>query len=212
MVWGSTRRQNDVPGPTPFVDMGRTLQEALARSWIAVASVAWCGMVPFLLLAFLVVPIVELYLFVAVSSSIGFGAALFWIVAVSVAGAWLVKREGMGAITRANRKVASGELPTDELINGILIVVAGALMLTPGFLTDAVGLLLLLPPSRAVLRRVLRKRFQAGPILIGGRFPGSSFPGGHMGGRGPAGPGPRGSGDLWDAESWEEPPERPELG
>lgn len=169
-----------------------------------------------LLLAFLVVPIVELYLFVAVSSSIGFGAALFWIVAVSVAGAWMVKREGMGALTRANRKVAAGELPTDEVINGILIVIAGALMLTPGFLTDAVGLFLLLPPSRAVVRGVVRKRFRSGPILIGGRFPGSTFPGspfpGHRDGRGPADPGRSGSGDLWDAESWEEPPERPELG
>lgn len=167
-------------------------------------------MLGFLLLAFLVVPIVELYLFVEVSTSIGFGAALFWIVAVSIIGAWLVKREGLGALRRANAKVARGEVPTDELINGILIVVAGALMLTPGFLTDGVGLLLLFPPSRALLRRSLRGRFASGPIIIGQRFSGGfGAPGGPGSGTG-HGPG-RGDGVV-DADSWEEPPERRELG
>lgn len=154
-------------------------------------------MLGFLLLAFLVVPIVELYLFVEVSASIGFGAALFWIVAVSVIGAWLVKREGMGALRRANAKVSAGELPTDELINGILIVFAGALMLTPGFLTDATGLLLLFPPTRAMVRRPLRSRFASGPIIVGTRFSGG-FP-------------PSPGGDVMDADSWEDPPDRPRL-
>lgn len=169
-------------------------------------------MLGFLLLAFLVVPIVELYLFVQVSSSIGFGAALFWIVAVSFVGAWLVRREGVGALRRANAKVARGEVPTDELINGLLIVVAGALMLTPGFLTDLVGLLLLLPPSRALLRRSLRARFATGPIVIGQRFSGFGT------GFGPQGFGPQGGGastghgGVVDAESWEDPPDPRELG
>jgi UPF0716 protein FxsA len=155
-----------------------------------------------LLLAFLIVPIVELYLFVQVSAAIGFWAALFWIVAVSAIGAWLVRREGMSAWARANAKVTRGELPTDELINGILILAGGALMLTPGFLTDVAGLLLVFPPSRALVRGVVRSRFRAGPILIGGRFPAGGF--------GTAG---RESGaDVWDAESWEDPPDRRELG
>lgn len=162
-------------------------------------------MLGFLLLAFLVVPIVELYLFVEVSSSIGFGAALFWIVAVSIIGAWLVKREGMGALRRANAKVARGELPADELVNGILIVIAGALMLTPGFLTDITGMVLLFPPTRALVRRPLRNRFASGPIVIGQRFSagfGASSPGTS---RGPAS-------DVMDADSWEDPPDRRELG
>lgn len=154
-------------------------------------------MLGFLLLAFLVVPIVELYLFIEVSASIGFGAAVFWIVAVSVIGAWLVKREGIGALRRANAKVVAGELPTDELINGILIVFAGALMLTPGFLTDATGLLLLFPPTRALVRRPLRRRFASGPIIVGTRFSG--------------GFGPSPGGDVMDADSWEDPPDRPTL-
>lgn len=160
-----------------------------------------------LLLAFLVVPIIELYLFVEVSSQIGFGAALLWIVGVSVVGAWLVKREGMSAFRRANEKVAVGEVPTDELITGILILFAGALMLTPGFLTDGVGMLLLFPPSRALVRSRLRSRFATGPIVIGGRF------GGPLGGFGAGPTDTRGGGasDVWDVDSWEEPPDRREL-
>ena len=156
-------------------------------------------MLGILLLAFLLIPIVELYLFVQVSQAIGFWAALFWIVAVSFIGAWLVKREGMGALSRANAKVSRGELPTDELISGILIVFGGALMLTPGFLTDVLGLLLVFPPTRAVARGALRSRFAtSGPIVIGGRF---------SGGRGTTG-----RDDVWDADSWEDPPDRRGLG
>ena len=159
-----------------------------------------------LLLAFLVVPIIELYLFVEVSNQIGFGAALLWIVGVSIVGAWLVKREGMSAFRRANEKVAVGEVPTDELITGILILFAGALMLTPGFLTDGVGMLLLFPPSRALVRRRLRGRFATGPIVIG-RFGGPA--GGFGAGRTDASGG--GGSDVWDVDSWEDPPDRREL-
>lgn len=166
-----------------------------------------------LILAFLVVPIVELYLFVQVSSAIGFGWALFWIVAVSVIGAALVKREGMGALRRANDKVAQGQVPTDELINGILIVAAGALMLTPGFLTDVIGVLLLLPPTRAILRVSLRSRFAAGPIVVGGFRRVADIRGGDVFGRDPFG---RAGDDVMDAQSWEDPPSdgsgRRELG
>ena len=165
-------------------------------------------MLGILLLAFLVVPLIELYLFVQVSATIGFGAAVFWIVAVSIIGAWLVKREGMGALRRANARVAAGEVPTDEVINGILIVFAGALMLTPGFLTDAVGLVLLLPPTRAVVRVGLRRRFASGPILIGRRVAG----GFGFGGPGSSPHTSSGHGDVMDAESWEDPPDRRELG
>lgn len=160
-------------------------------------------MLGLLFLAFLVVPILELYVFVQVAQAIGFLPALVWIVAVSAAGAWLVKREGLGALRRANDKVARGELPTDELANGVLILFGGALMLTPGFLTDVLGLLLVLPPTRALLRGSVRRRFAAGPIVVTR----SRVAGGFGTGARPRG------GDVWDAESWEEPPrgDRPEL-
>lgn len=164
-----------------------------------------------LLLAFLIVPIIELYLFVEVSNQIGFGAALLWIVGVSVVGAWLVKREGMSAFRRANEKVARGDVPTDELITGILILFAGALMLTPGFLTDVVGMFLLFPPSRALVRRRLRSRFATGPIIIGGRFGGPAGFGTGGFGTGGSGTNTGPDSDVWDVDSWEDPPDRREL-
>lgn len=151
-----------------------------------------------LALAFIVVPIVELYLFVQVASAIGFGWALVWIIGVSIAGAYLVKREGLAALRRANHKARNGEIPADELISGVLILFGGALMLTPGFLTDVLGLLLLLPPTRFVLATPLRASFAAGTIgritVVGNQF-GSRFA-----------PGDRARGEVWDVESWEDGP------
>lgn len=164
-------------------------------------------MLGLLFLAFLLVPILELYVFVQVADAIGFLATLFWIVAVSVVGAWLVKREGLSALRRANAKVDRGEVPTDELVSGILILFGGALMLTPGFFTDALGLLLVFPPTRALLRGSVKRRFSHGPILVSR----STI----VGGFGTGGPRSRRPGtQVWDADSWEEPrggTDRPEL-
>lgn len=160
-----------------------------------------------LLLAFLAVPLLELYVFVQVADAIGFLPTVAWIVVVSVVGAWVVKREGMSALRRANAQVARGQVPTDELVNGMLILFGGALLLTPGFFTDVLGLLLVLPPTRALLRGTVKRRFVAsGPILV---TRGTGFAG--PGGFGAAGPSRRG--DVWDAESWEDPggSDRPEL-
>lgn len=162
-------------------------------------------MIGVLLLAFLLVPLLELYVFVQVADAIGFLPTVAWIVLVSVAGAWVVKREGMSALRRANDQVARGQVPTNELVNGMLILFGGALLLTPGFFTDVLGLLLVLPPTRALLRGTVKRRFVAsGPILVTRGV-------GGFGGFGPTGPSRRR--DVWDAESWEDPagPDRPEL-
>lgn len=174
------------------------------------ASVAWLAVLALLLLAFLVVPILELYVFVQVSSAIGFLPTLVWIVGISVVGAWLVRREGLSALRRANQKVARGALPTDELISGVLILLAGALLLTPGFLTDTIGVLLLFPPTRALLRGSVQRRFANGPVLIT-RSGSGGFTGFGQPPRPPAGERPRRPGDVWDAESWEDPPDPPRL-
>lgn len=153
-----------------------------------------------LLLAFLLVPIVELYVFVQVADAIGFVPTLLWVVAISVVGAWLVKREGLQALRRANEQVARGQVPTDELVNGILILAGGALLLTPGFFTDVLGVALVAPPTRALLRGTVKRRFvAAGPIVVRRTV---------VGGFGRR----RGAGEVWDADSWEEGgPDRPEL-
>ena len=158
------------------------------------------------MIVFLVVPIIELYLFVEVSAAIGFGSALVWIVGVSIIGAWLVKREGLNALRRANAKVVAGEIPADEMITGILVLLAGALLLTPGFLTDGIGLLVLFPPTRALLRRRLRSRLRYGPIVIGGRFGAGNGTFGPSGGYGS-----QPHGDVMDVDSWEESRRRGEL-
>lgn len=111
---------------------------------------------------FLVVPFVELFVLLQVGQAIGVVDTIVLLVVVSVVGAWLVKREGLGVLRRAQERVAAGTVPGRELVDGILILFAGALLLTPGFVTDVVGILLLLPPVRAALRgstvRWLRRR------------------------------------------------------
>ena len=111
---------------------------------------------------FLVVPFVELFVLLQVGQAIGVLDTVALLVVVSIVGAWLVKREGLGVLRRAQEGVAAGAVPGRELVDGVLILFAGALLLTPGFVTDVVGILLLLPPVRAALRgatlRWLRRR------------------------------------------------------
>lgn len=110
------------------------------------------NVVGLLFLAFLVVPFLELFVILKVGGAIGALNTIGLLVLVSVVGAWLVKREGLGVLRRAQARVQSGGIPAKELIDGVMILFAGALLLTPGFLTDVVALLLLLPPVRAGLR------------------------------------------------------------
>jgi len=111
-----------------------------------------------LILLFLAVPIAELYVIIQVGHVLGVLDTLVLLVVISMAGAWLVKREGIGVLRRIREQSRAGVVPGKELVDGGLILLAGALMLTPGFITDAVGLLLLLPPVRAGLRAVVRRR------------------------------------------------------
>ena len=119
-------------------------------------------MFPLLVVLFLVVPFVELFVIIQVGQAIGALPTIAVLVLISVVGAWLVKREGLGVLRRARARMRSGEVPGSELTDGVLILFAGALLLTPGFLTDVLGILLLLPPVRAGMRqgatRALRRR------------------------------------------------------
>jgi UPF0716 protein FxsA len=126
------------------------------------------GVVLFLLL--LVVPIAELYVIVKVAGGIGVLNTLALLILVSIAGAWLVKWQGVATIARFQRRLMSGQLPTAELVDGILIITAGALLLTPGFLTDALGILLLVPPVRIVVRSALVRRYRTHPPKVRARF------------------------------------------
>ena len=111
-----------------------------------------------LVVLFIGVPFAEIYVLLQVGHTIGVANTLALLILVSVIGAWLAKREGLGVIRRMQRSIDNGRVPGAELVDGFLILLAAALMLTPGFLTDIVAILLLLPPVRAVVRRELRRR------------------------------------------------------
>jgi len=108
---------------------------------------------------FIIVPILEIWVLTQVAGGIGWLNAISLVIVVSAVGAWMVKQQGLGAIRRVEQRLAEGSLPSKELVDGVLIAVGGALMLTPGFITDAVSLLLLLPPTRVIVRTWLMARY-----------------------------------------------------
>ena len=121
-----------------------------------------------LVFLFVVMPLAELYVIVQVSHVFGVLTTLLILLLVSVAGAWMVKREGLGVLRRAQARVDDGEVPGREIVDGLLILLAGALLLVPGFITDAIGLLLLLPPVRAGMRVFLTGRLARRAGRVGG--------------------------------------------
>ena len=116
-----------------------------------------------LVLLFIVVPLAELWVILQVGSAIGAPATIALLVADSILGSWLLRRSGRRAWARFTTALGSGTVPTNEVADGAMILFGGALMLTPGFLTDILGLLLLLPPTRALLRPLLLRRV---PVLL----------------------------------------------
>lgn len=114
-----------------------------------------------LVLLFLVVPLVELYVIIQVGQAIGALNTVGILLLDSLIGGWLMKREGLAVVRRLQSQVERGNVPGTELVDAFLILFGGALMLTPGFVTDVVGMALLLPPVRIVVRRVLARRFKA---------------------------------------------------
>jgi UPF0716 protein FxsA len=108
-----------------------------------------------LLLLFVVVPIVEIYVIVQVGEAIGVVPTIGLLIADAFLGTWLFRREGRKAWEALRQAIGEHRVPTREVADGALVVVGGALMLAPGFVTDGVGLLCVFPPSRAVLRRLL---------------------------------------------------------
>lgn len=116
-------------------------------------------MVGLLALLFILVPVVELYVMVQVAHLIGVLPTIALVMVISAAGAWLCKREGIGLYRRVEGEIRSGQVPGASLVDGFLVLFAGALLLTPGFVTDFLGLCLLLPPIRFALRSVLARSF-----------------------------------------------------
>jgi len=108
-----------------------------------------------LLLLFTVVPLVELYLLITIGGVIGVAATIAIVLGTGILGAWLARWQGLAVLRRINEEMAAGRLPTDALIDGLLVLVAAAVLLTPGLLTDTAGFVLLVPAGRAVVRKAV---------------------------------------------------------
>lgn len=109
-----------------------------------------------LALAFIVVPLAELAVIVAVADRVGVLNTIALLLAVSVAGSILARREGLGVWLRFRESLARGEVPSAEIMDGFLVLLGAALLLTPGFLTDVVGLMLLVPMTRTGVKAIAR--------------------------------------------------------
>ncbi|MCP4896760.1 MAG: FxsA family protein [bacterium] len=113
-----------------------------------------------LLLLFTVVPIVELGLLIQLGRYVGLAPTIGIVLLTGVIGASLARWQGLVTLRRVQAEMAEGRVPTGPLIDGLLILVAGAVLLTPGLITDAVGFLLLIPPTRAAVRQTLVDQFR----------------------------------------------------
>jgi UPF0716 protein FxsA len=155
---------------------------------------------PLLILLFIVVPIAELYVIIQVGELIGLWPTLGLLLLDAVLGSLLLKHQGRSAWRRFNAALAERRFPGKEVVDGVLIIVGGTLLVSPGFISDIVGVFFLLPPTRAISRRLLR-RFTVGRFTVIG-FPGSGgFGGGSsggFGGFGSRGGRGRGSGPIRD--------------
>ena len=108
-----------------------------------------------LILVFIVVPLAELYVILQVGEALGAPLTVFLLALDSVVGSLLLRSQGRAVWARFSEAMAAGRMPHQEVLDGVLVIFGGAFLITPGFLTDIVGLLLLLPPTRAVARRTV---------------------------------------------------------
>lgn len=130
---------------------------------------------PWLFIMFVLVPALELYLLIEIGQMIGAMPTFGIILATGLLGSWMAKTQGLHVWRSLNRKLSSGQIPGKELVDGAIILISGALLLTPGVLTDVVGLLGLFPLTRVAFRTLLSKYLKTGPSLAFGESAHSGF-------------------------------------
>ena len=108
-----------------------------------------------LLLLFIGFPVLEISVFISVGALIGLWPTLAAIVATAIVGAFFVKKQGLATLYNAQQNINNGQLPVEELFDGLFLIVSGLLLITPGFVTDGVGFLLFLPEFRVLLKRFI---------------------------------------------------------
>ncbi len=112
-----------------------------------------------LFLCFTLIPVIELYLLIQVGTVIGGLNTILLVIGTGFAGAWLARMEGMNTMFKVQQNLNQGLMPAEELIDALIILIAGLVLITPGLLTDFVGLMLLWPVTRNRFKRFLRKKF-----------------------------------------------------
>jgi UPF0716 protein FxsA len=113
-----------------------------------------------LILLFVAVPFAELYVIIKVADSIGAAPTILLLAADSLLGAWLMRSQGRAVWRRFNDTIRAGAVPHREIVDGVLVIFGGAFLITPGFLTDVIGVCLLLPPTRSLIRRYAQRRLE----------------------------------------------------
>lgn len=116
-----------------------------------------------LLIAFIGTPIIEIAVFINVGDQIGLWPTLAIVIATAIAGTWLLRYQGLATLARVQESLARQEFPIDEVFDGLCLLFAGALLLTPGFVTDSIGLALFVPPVRRLLQGLMRRWLAKSP-------------------------------------------------
>ena len=123
-----------------------------------------------LFLIFAVIPLIELGILIKIGTHIGTLNTISLVILTAAIGAYMVRREGIGVLSRIQQNMQDGQFPAEELINGAMVLVAGALLLTPGVFTDLIGFLMVIPVSRNVIKKLIKqyieKKISSGDIHI----------------------------------------------
>ncbi len=128
-------------------------------------------MFPILLFLFIAVPVIEIALFIQVGGVLGVWPTIALVLLTAIVGASLVRSQGLQTLLTVQQRLAQGQLPAQQILEGVMLAVAGVLLLTPGFFTDILGMLVLLPAPRAYFAKQLMSRVVVGNIhASGGRF------------------------------------------
>ncbi|MEM7400477.1 MAG: FxsA family protein [Pseudomonadota bacterium] len=134
---------------------------------------------PILMILFLVVPIIEIYLLIEVGGMIGVLPTIALVVLTAVIGASLLKSQGSETYLRFNQALSEGRMPANEILEGVALLIGGALLLTPGFFTDAIGFICLLPFTRRPVVKLIINKFNPLANIGGGAFTASNMGGVH---------------------------------
>jgi UPF0716 protein FxsA len=164
----------------------------------------------FLFLLFIAVPIIEITVLIQVGQMIGVWWTIALVMLTAFIGINMLRAQGMATLNRANWRMQSGQIPAQEMVEGIFLAIGGALLLTPGFVTDAFGFMCLLPFTRSWMAKGLKARIAvmgANSFRQGGSFGGGSF------GAGPFGPGAQQDSTIIEGEfeSREDTPDRDKI-